>query len=61
MIDVAPELRRAGEMFDALGDVPAARTALLDAIDRQIRLGQRLFAISPLRRLAPVILLRALG
>lgn len=41
-----------GELFDAMGDVPAARIALQQSVDAYVQTGQRLPAISPLRRLA---------
>ncbi|MCC6241423.1 MAG: CHAT domain-containing protein [Gemmatimonadaceae bacterium] len=41
-----------GELFDAVGNVAAAREALTEVVDTYARTGQRLLAIAPLRRLA---------
>ncbi len=41
-----------GALYDATGDVPAARGALRLAVDAYVQTGQQLLAIAPLRRLA---------
>ena len=41
-----------GELYDALGDVAAARMALRQSVDVYVQTGQQLPAVAPLRRLA---------